>query len=185
MQSTRALSVMLFGALLSGVASAQVDPSEYSEAGEVSRVLEPSEAIARAATIVSFMNQASETVRRSLEQARANRDVVKVLCLNDKQQQVDIASRSAEERVASHQTALQSGESAKARHDFAVLEVLNERVEALLAEAAQCVGEEVGFFGDAVLAVTVDPQIPEADPERLGTDIGAVFDGPVLSSPVR
>jgi hypothetical protein len=60
------------------------------------------------------MKEASENVRSALEQARTNRDVVKVLCLNDKLNQIDIASRSAAGRLASMGEATAQNDVAKA-----------------------------------------------------------------------
>jgi hypothetical protein len=181
MRLTRSLTLVLAGSLVVGVAVAQGEPA--ASAGANAR---PDQQYQVARQFRQQMAQASEQLRTALEQARASRDVVKVLCLDDKLNQVDIAARSADGRVATLGQAVQQNDAAKARHDFAVLEVLNERVQALVAESSQCVGEEVGFIGEAKMAVTVDPEIPEPDVDRLGSDeiIGVALDSPVLSSPV-
>jgi hypothetical protein len=183
MRPLRSLLVISAACLLAGLATAQGGRGA-SEVAAPEENLGPAEQVQRGAQYLQEMARASESVRRALEQARAARDVVKVLCLNDKLNQMDIASRSAKGRVEALGQAVSQGDRVKARHDFAVLQVLRDRVEALVAESQQCVGEEVGFFGESEMLVAVDPSLPDPDPDRLGTDIGIILDAPVLSSPV-
>jgi hypothetical protein len=149
--------------------------------------LSPIEQFRRGEQHLQDIKKSSEMVKGALEQARAARDVVKVLCLNDKLNQIDVASRSAESRVTGLGQAVEQNDAVKARHDYAVLQVLKERVGALVTEANQCVGEDVGFFGESKVAVVVDPKIPDPDtePNRLSSaDVKTILDSPVLSSPV-
>src|SRR5437899_12834412 len=60
--------------------------------------LSPQEQLAQADAFVARMGVTGSSVRRMLEQARSQRDVVKTLCLNDKLNQIDVAIRSAQER---------------------------------------------------------------------------------------
>src|SRR6185295_15639612 len=62
--------------------------------------LTPQEQLAQADAFVAQMGITGSGVRRMLEQARAQRDVVKTLCLNDKLNQIDVATRSAQDRRA-------------------------------------------------------------------------------------
>jgi hypothetical protein len=184
MRLTRPSLLTLSAVLLSaGYSIAQVGDTPTSQPA-AARTLSLQDQLQTAKTYLQDMKEASDNVRASLEQARANRDVVKVLCLNDKLSQIGIASRSANGRVDTLGTAVGQNDTAKARHDFAVLEVLQERVTALVAEANQCVGEEVGFVGESNTKVTVDPKIPDPDVDQLGSDVGPVLSSPVLSSPV-
>jgi hypothetical protein len=100
-------------------------------------------------------------VRRQLETARAQRDVVKTLCLNDKLNQLDVAVRSARERREALQAAVQRSDADLASHEFTILSVLRQRSDQLTAEANQCIGQEAGFIGDSAVSATVDPGLPE------------------------
>src|SRR6185312_16244404 len=60
--------------------------------------LTPQEEVAQAEALITRMDASRTGVRRQLETARAQRDVVKTLCLNDKLNQLDVALRSAQER---------------------------------------------------------------------------------------
>jgi hypothetical protein len=111
--------------------------------------------------LVSSIQQSSQAVLRQLQVARAERDVVRVLCLNDKLNQVDVALRSAEDRMVALRSAVERGDTDRARHEHTVLDVLNDRVRVLVSESNQCVGEETGFIGEAEVSVSVDPNLPD------------------------
>ena len=125
--------------------------------------LAPADELAQADAIIAHMDQSSNTVRRQLESARAARDVVKTLCLNDKLSQIDVATRSARDRQAALQAAVQRNDAELADHQFTVLTEHRRRAEQLTAEANQCIGEEVAFVGQTQVTVQVDPNIPNTD----------------------
>jgi hypothetical protein len=125
--------------------------------------LTPQDELTQADVILTRMDQAAGTVRRQLEAARAARDVVKTLCLNDKLSQIDVAGRSARDRQSSLQAAVQRGDAELANHEFTVLTVLRQRAEQLNAEANQCIGEEVAFVGQTQVQTSVDPNLPGGD----------------------
>ena len=85
-----------------GIAAAQAQtgqPAADANAGITRQVnLSPAEQVAQAEGFLSRMDGSRMVVRRQLETARAQRDVVKTLCLNDKLNQLDVAIRSARER---------------------------------------------------------------------------------------
>ncbi len=125
--------------------------------------LTPQQQIVEADAQISRMEQASGNVRRQLEAARAARDVVKTLCLNDKLSQIDVATRSAKDRRQSLQLAIGRNDSELGNHEFTILTVLRQRVEQLTAEANQCIGEEATLIGESKITTTVDPTLPPDD----------------------
>jgi hypothetical protein len=183
-----AAAVAVLGAL--GIAAAQTEPAGGTPPPTAAVTtprevpLTPAQRLEEAGRFLQKMEQASTTVRRQLEQARAARDVVKVLCLNDKLNQIDVATRSARDRVGPLKSAVERGDEDRSRHEFAVLQVLNDRVATLVSEANQCIGEETGFIGDSQITVNIDPEIPDNDPDQIGVD-PEIIEGPVLSSPIR
>jgi hypothetical protein len=106
------------------------------------------------------MEQAAAGVRKMLEEARKQRDVVKTLCLNDKLSQVDVAIRSGRDRRAALTAAVGRNDAELSNHEFTILTVLRQRSEQLVAEANQCIGEEAAFVGDTRTNVVIDPSIP-------------------------
>ena len=109
------------------------------------------------------MEGAAMGIRKQLEQARQQRDVVKTLCLNDKLSQTDVAIRSARDRSTALKSAAQRNDVELANHEFTILTVLRQRTEQLTAEANQCIGEESAFIGDTQTTMLVDPNLPVED----------------------
>jgi hypothetical protein len=125
--------------------------------------LSPQDQVVEGERIIGRMEVAASAIRRQLEQARAQRDVVKTLCLNDKLSQVDVAIRSARERNTALKTAATRNDTELSNHEFTILTVLRQRAEQLTAEANRCIGEESAFVGDTKVTTTIDPTLPVDD----------------------
>lgn len=143
--------------------------------------LTPQQMLERGKSTVERMEAGADNIRRMLREARQERDVVKALCLDDKLTQMDVAKRTAGERLAGLETAVTTNNSERVVHEHAVLDALRERGEGLVAEANQCIGEETGFVGESRVTTAIDPNIPEFDPQ-VPTD-PLFSDPPVLVSP--
>jgi hypothetical protein len=137
----------------------------------------------QAQTFLPQMDQSAQTVRRQLEQSRESRDVVKVLCLNDKLNQIDVAIRAARDRMPALNAALDKNDTDNSRHEFAVLQVLRDRVRTLVQESNQCIGEEAGFVGESKVIVNIDPGIPTNDQTVLPSQTDTVIVLPPPASP--
>jgi hypothetical protein len=122
--------------------------------------LTPQEQLGESMKHLARMDGAASGVRKMLEEARRERDVVKTLCLNDKLSQIDVAIRSARDRRGQLQAAVTRNDSELSNHEFTILTVLRQRTEQLVAESNQCIGEESAFVGDTRTTVQIDPQIP-------------------------
>lgn len=146
--------------------------------------LSPQEQLAESAKHVGRMEAAATGVRKQLEEARRQRDVVKTLCLNDKLSQIDVATRSARDRRQQLQSAVNRNDSELANHEFTILTVLRQRAEQLVAEANQCIGEEAAFVGDTRVTTIVDPSIPPDETPYPGpmTDPGGIAQPPQCTS---
>jgi hypothetical protein len=128
------------------------------------------------------MEQAAAGVRKMLEEARKQRDVVKTLCLNDKLSQVDVAIRSGRDRRTQLTAAVGRNDAELANHEFTILTVLRQRSEQLVAEANQCIGEEAAFVGDTRTKVTIDPSIPPDETPYPSNDPSLVLTPPPCTS---
>ena len=167
------LLCLLLGGL--NVASAQtstpnVTPDTTPAPGSATDAVTPEQMRTQAQTFLPQMEQATQTVRRQLEQSRESRDVVKVLCLNDKLNQIDVAIRAARDRVPVLAAALDKNDAENSRHEFAVLQVLRDRVRTLVQESNQCIGEEAGFVGESKVIVSIEPGSPSNDSTQFPTD---------------
>lgn len=144
--------------------------------------LTPQEQVDESSKHLARMEQAGSGVRKMLEEARKQRDVVKTLCLNDKLSQVDVAIRSARDRKTALSAAAQRNDAELAGHEFTILTVLRQRSEQLVAEANQCIGEEAAFVGDTRTKVTIDPSIPPDETPYPATDPTLVTTPPPCTS---
>jgi hypothetical protein len=171
-----ALALLVVGGVAQGQ-DASVGASKQVNLG-------PQEQVAQADTFLARMDGTRQGVRRQLETARANRDVVKTLCLNDKLNQIDVAVRSARERRASLEAAATRRDVDQSNHEFTIMTVLRQRTEQLTAEANQCIGQEAGFFPTSEVTSTVDPNLPQEDPSKY-PNTSVIVEPPACSSCFR
>jgi len=127
----------------------------------------PADQLAQADQDLTRMEQARDQVRRQLMDARAQRDVVKTLCLNDKLSQLNVAISSAQERHDALAAAVKNNDRDLSTHEFTIMTVLRQRTDQLQAEANQCLGEEIGRPDEqASVKVNVSKDLPTEDPSE-------------------
>jgi hypothetical protein len=185
-------AVAAFALLLGhGIAAAQAQAqgapvAPDATAGLTRQVnLSPQEELAQSEGILSRMDSSRSVVRRQLETARAQRDVVKTLCLNDKLNQLDVAIRSARERRQALEAAAQRQDADLSNHEFTILSVLRQRTDQLTAEANQCIGNEATFVGDNTVQATIDPGIPQGPDVWEGPTVPVIVTPPPCASCVK
>jgi hypothetical protein len=183
------LRLAMLALLAGGLRTADAQPSAAGSTAEVgstsaagSDSASPEQMRSQAQLLLPQMEQGAQTVRRQLSQSRESRDVVKVLCLNDKLNQIDVATRAAKDRMPVLTSALDRGNNEDARHEYAVLQILRDRVRALMQEANQCIGEEAGFVGESKVIVTIDQAMPAVDTTEWPVEIVPVITIPAVSS---
>ena len=146
--------------------------------------LTPPQMLKKAGDHIARMDQGARGVRQQLTQARQERDVVKVLCLNDKLNQIDVALASANDRQKTLEALVKDNNVDGSKHEFTIITVLRNRVETLITEANQCIGEELGYLGETAVHVSIDPDIPDTDPATFPGD-AFVSDFPTIVSEPR
>jgi hypothetical protein len=161
-------------------AAAAAPPKEVSGGQDVS--LTPKEMLEKVRGMIPEMDKLRASVSEQLAEAKKKKDVVKALCLDDKVKQMKLATDTAKDRVVDLTSATTQNDADRSKHEFTVIQVLRERVQTLVAEAQQCIGEETGFVGNTDITVDIDPAIPDADPSDFPDD-PLVSEPPVLSSP--
>ncbi len=144
--------------------------------------LTPTEQLGESSKHLARMEQSAGGVRKMLEEARRQRDVVKTLCLNDKLSQIDVAIRSGRDRRTQLEAAVKRNDAELSNHEFTILTVLRQRSEQLVAEANQCIGEDAAFVGDTRTNVTIDPSIPPDETPYPPTDPSLVIGPPPCTS---
>lgn len=183
------VTMVAFAALLGlGEAGAQAGPVQGPPAAQPPAAapanLSMGDMVTQAETVIGQVENARTNVRRQLEIAREQRDVVKTLCLNDKLNQLDVAIRSARERKAQLDLAVSRNDSELARHEFAIIAVLRQRSDQLTAEANQCVGKEIALIGESSVTHEEDPDLPSTEVTDPPT-VDVIIDPPSCSSCIK
>ncbi len=132
--------------------------------------------------MVPEMERLHGVVVEQLVDAKKKKDVVKSLCLDDKVKQMKLAIDTAKDRALDLTAAANQNDGDRSKHEYTVLQVLRERVQTLVTEAQQCIGEETGFIGNGKVTVDIDSALPDTDPSEYPDD-SLVSEPPVLSSP--
>lgn len=180
----RGLVAMFAIAGVLGIAHAQDatgTPPQQPAAAE-SEPTTPAQMLASAKATLPAMDRSALVVRRQLTLAREQKDVVKALCLNDKLNQVDLAIRTATDRVGGLEAAVNANDLERARHQYTVVQVLKDRVTTLVSEANQCIGEETGFVGESAVTVQVEG-VPDVDPTQTPRNPVTDSQPPIASPP--
>ncbi len=134
----------------------------------------------------------ARTISHMLRAARQAEDVVRRLCLDDKLNQIDIASQNATDSLEAMKAAAKVGEDIQARRDYFVVRSLAETAEAVAEEANQCIGGGAEPIKGASLNVTMDPEIPSGETTKMDSitprtsvpNTAAIQDPPMSASPV-
>ena len=164
----------------SGTPTPPAAPRAVSGGADVS--LSPPQMVERVRTMVPQMDLQRGVVVGQLTEAKRRKDVVKALCLDDKVKQMKLATDTAKDRVLDLTASATQNDADRSKHEFTVIQVLHDRVQALVAEAQQCIGEETGFVGSSNVTVDIDSALPDTDPSTFPDD-PLVSQPPVLSSP--
>jgi hypothetical protein len=164
MPAPRATPVVIAALLLSTSAVAAPDPP----AGP-----------AALGTIVAEIGEEATAVRSELRAARAQRDIIKTLCLNDKLNQLDVAFRAAE---AQRETAVASAGDAEALAQAqARMEIQRQTARRVATEARYCVsGPEPPATGGDV--TTTEPSLPPVSEYPTPADVFAAIAPPLSVS---
>src|SRR5690606_4767684 len=118
--------------------------------------------LGQARMMIERMRQILSKVLDALKDAREERDITKLNCVNEKLTQVKARLKAAESKVVSLEEKLIRRESAA--DDFNLISIAASHCEQLLAEVDACVGEMAVYSGDTQVEVTTDETVPDADP---------------------
>jgi hypothetical protein len=135
-----------------------------------------------ASEIVDRLQAGSTGVRHRLQAARAQRDVIKIICLNDKLNQLDVAARAARDRRESLVAAVAHQDADLIGHERVRLEALREQGLRVIAEANQCIGQPDPGEHETGGNSFTSPALPEIA-EYPGSDV--IIVQPVAASAVK
>jgi len=141
--------------VLSSPASAQNLPGVSKAAG-----LTDSQKLEKSAENLERMKSALRNVLSKVEEARSEKDVVKLNCVNEKLTQVKGLIRVAEQADISLHEAL-TAKDPSADSEFTKIGIAKSKVDALKGDAEQCIGQ-LAYIVDE--KTTVEVQAPQGLP---------------------
>lgn len=129
--------------------------------------LTPEQQVEEALRIQQRGMDLSRRVSVTLDEARQERDIIRVTCVNDKLTQVNANLRTVELRVTNLQDAVAAQDASRRNHEFTVIAVLGQKFVVLDREAAQCIGQDIYETGSTRVITEIDPNNPDEDPTVL------------------
>ena len=126
--------------------------------------LNPAEQLAEAQRVGEEAQQLSRRVSSMLDEARQERDIIRVTCLNDKLTQINANIRTLENRTDNLQASVDSADTDRGGHEFTVISVLDQKLNLLEREASQCIGEDIFETGATTVTTEIDEGSPTDDP---------------------
>jgi hypothetical protein len=154
-------------------------PQESPKAEEQEQ-LSGKEEISRASANLDRMRGWLKEVLARLEEARKEKDIVKLNCVNEKLTQLKGLVRVAEQSDVALQENIAKGDDGNARHEYAKVDLATQRAQQLRADAEQCIGQ-LAYVVDEKTQVTVE--VPEGipEPDTTPTTLLTALNPPVLS----
>ena len=146
---------------LGGAANAQVPAPGGTVAPAVAAGASP---LALSVSYLVDMEAGRGRLQSELQRARQERDVVRILCLDDKLRQLDVALQSGAEHRRTLELGVQRGDPAVANGELAILSVFHQRAQELDTEAMQCIGKEVAYVGESTVSMSIQRALPSEDP---------------------
>ncbi len=154
---SRFLKTLLATTLFAQVAVAQ-DATKKPEANvqtEQTVTLSPREMQSQAEQYKGEIASGVTTIDQMATHAKDDRDVIKLNCLNDKLVQAKANQNLAEQAAGDLEQAVAQNDSGAAMHKYTSITIVNQKMQVLLAESNECVGEEAGHVGTQQNTTTV------------------------------
>ena len=153
-----------------GPAPAPIAPPSAGGPADVSvkqrPTLTPEEMVNQSRDYAKSMNEVLKRIQVLQDQAKRDKDIIRLNCVTDKVVQVRVNISIAEQSMASLQEAVTRADEGERTHEFTRLTIVNQKVLVLGAEAENCIGEDLSFVGATKVDVEIDPNIPVYDPTQ-------------------
>ncbi len=126
--------------------------------------LTPQEMLEQSKEDVAAMQKGMARVVQLQDLARKQNDIIKLNCVSDKLVQIKAAINIGEASNTDLHEAIARNDDGARLHAFTKLMITTQKVQTLVTEAENCVGQDLSFVGDTQVETTIDPNIPQDDP---------------------
>jgi len=117
--------------------------------------------LSEATQVLSRLQGILKDVLKSLEEARREKDVLKLSCVNEKLTQIKGLLRVAEQSDIALQEAVAKADEESAQHEHAKITIARQRAEQLRSDAEQCIGQLAYVDERTVVTVEVPEDLPD------------------------
>jgi hypothetical protein len=123
-------------------------------------------------------------IQSQSEQAKRDKDVIRLNCLLDKLTQVRVNSSILDQALQALQEAVSRRDEGAQLHEYTRVTIINQKAQVLRTEADACVGAETNYIG-ATKVLVETPQGISDDPDQPppATPPVTVIDRPPVASP--
>jgi hypothetical protein len=161
-------TALLAGALAThggaGAAPAGPGAPDQADIGVKQRSnLTPQEMIKAGQDYFKNMNETVKRVTDLQNQAKRQKDIIRLNCVTDKLVQAKVNITIGEQAMAALQESISRADEGGRTHEFTRLTIVNQKVQVLGAEAENCIGEDLSFVGATRVDVEIDPNLPTVD----------------------
>lgn len=98
-----------------------------------------------------------------LNNARRGRDIIQATCLDDKLTQCNANLSTVQARRKALERAIRENDAGRAKHEFTVINVLDQKFQILDHAASQCIGQDIFETGSTSVQMKVDEDSPNED----------------------
>jgi hypothetical protein len=133
-----------------------------------------------------FLKRMKAHLRRGfelLEQARTEKDIVKLNCVNERLASIKGLLKISEQADIALQEAVSRRDKESGDHEFTKISIAYQKVESLGVEVENCAGEALRYSGDTRVEVNVEG-VPEEDTTQPTID-EIVDSAPPAASPLQ
>ena len=114
------------------------------------------------------MEEVAKRIQVLIEEARKQKDIIRINCLTDKLVQVKANQNIADRSAQAMQDSSARNDRDAAFHEYTRITIVNQNVQVLGGEAEACVGEDLSYVG--ATRVDVDTEgVPPGDPTQPGS----------------
>ena len=100
--------------------------------------------------------QVFDRVKIMLDQARQEKDTLKITCLDDKFTQIHVSLRGIEDRTTGLELSIKSGDMNAANQNMSILKIYFSRIYGLNSEAENCLGDTDVVLGNTETSTSLN-----------------------------
>jgi hypothetical protein len=181
LSATIAVLAAVFGGASAQQGAASGSIGSIESIGAAEPAMSDSQQLAWVEQQLEVARSVRQQIESMLDQARKEKETLKITCLDDKLTQVAVNVRGMEERSGALREAIGSSDTASANQHMMVLKIYAARVQGLKAEAESCVGDSDVVLGETETSVDIDEKITKEDPSEGDFEIPWVDQPPQAS----